>query len=303
MSVSVAFIGLGAMGAPMAANLVDAGIALRVYNRSAPRARALGERGATVCASIAEALEGARFVVSMVSDDSATRAVMLAPDGVVARAAPGTVIVDSSTNSLALTRAVAAEAHRRGLSHLDAPVSGSVAQARSRELVFMVGGDLPALELARPLLEAMGRMTVYMGRSGAGATMKLINNMISGTLTAALAEAMAVAYAAQVDPEAARRILGEGAAGSRLTQAKLPKMIARDFAPQFQLELMDKDLRYFLALAEQVDRPVPLGALVRSQLQGARLAGFGQLDTSALLLHITGQGVPHEAAPGRKGSA
>lgn len=297
MSVSVAFIGLGAMGAPMAANLLDAGIALRVYNRHAERAQALGARGAAVCASIAEAVEGARFVVSMVSDDNATRAVMLAPDGVVARAAPGTVIVDASTNSPALTRTVAAEAHRRGLLHLDAPVSGSIAQARSRELVFMVGGELPALELARPLLDAMGRMAVHVGHSGAGATMKLINNMISGVLTAAIAEAMAVAQAAHVDPEAARQILCEGAAGSRLTQSKIPKMIARDFAPQFQLELMDKDLRYFLALAEQVDRPVPLGALVRSQLQGARLAGLGQLDTSALLLHITGQPAPGKTAP------
>ncbi|MBN9461291.1 MAG: NAD(P)-dependent oxidoreductase [Burkholderiales bacterium] len=297
MSVSVAFIGLGAMGAPMAANLLDAGIALRVYNRHAERAQALGARGAVVCASIAEAVEGARFVVSMVSDDNATRAVMLAPDGVVARAAPGTVIVDASTNSPALTRTVAAEAHRRGLFHLDAPVAGSIAQARSRELVFMVGGELPALELARPLLEAMGRMTVHMGHSGAGATMKLINNMLSGVLTAAIAEAMAVAQAAHVDPEAARQILCEGAAGSRLTHSKIPKMIAHDFAPQFRLELMDKDLRYFLALAEQVDRPVPLGALVRSQLQGARLAGLGHLDTSALLLHITGQPARGETPP------
>lgn len=293
MSVSVAFIGLGAMGAPMAASLLDAGIALRVYNRTPARAQPLGGRGATVCDSIAGVVEGARFVVSMVSDDNASRAVMLSADGVVARAAPGTVIVDASTNSPALTRQVAAEAHRRGLAHLDAPVSGSVAQALSRELVFMVGGELPALELARPLLDAMGRLTIYMGHSGAGATMKLVNNMLSAVLTAAIAEAMSVAQAARLDPEATRQVLGEGAAGSRLTRSKIPKMIARDFSPQFQLELMDKDLRYFLALAEQLDRPVPIGALVRSQLQGARLAGFGHLDTSALLLHITGETPPH----------
>lgn len=293
MSVSVAFIGLGAMGAPMAASLLDAGIALRVYNRTPARAQPLGGRGATVCDSIAGVVEGARFVVSMVSDDNASRAVMLSADGVVARAAPGTVIVDASTNSPALSRQVAAEAHRRGLAHLDAPVSGSVAQALSRELVFMVGGELPALELAQPLLDAMGRLTIYMGHSGAGATMKLVNNMLSAVLTAAIAEAMSVAQAARLDPEATRQVLGEGAAGSRLTRSKIPKMIARDFSPQFQLELMDKDLRYFLALAEQLDRPVPIGALVRSQLQGARLAGFGQLDTSALLLHITGETPPH----------
>jgi len=284
MPNDVAFAGLGAMGAPMAANLLAAGFTVRAYNRSPEKAAALEARGARLCRSLSEAVTGAAFVVSMVADDEATRQVMLADDGVIARAAPGTIIIDSSTNTPAMAREVAQAASARGILHLDAPVSGSVAQAGNRELVFMVGGDEAPLERARPLLEAMGRMTIHCGPSGAGATIKLVNNMLSGTMNAAIAEAIALALAAGVNPEAAQAVLAEGAAGSRLTRTKLPKMLTRNFSPQFQLGLMDKDLRYFLAMAQQVDQPAPIAALVRSQFQAARRAGLGGLDVSALFL-------------------
>lgn len=289
MSDTIAFIGLGAMGAPMAANLLSAGFKVRAWNRSADKARSLAERGASVCASIAEAVDGAAFVVSIVADDEATRQVMLGREGVVASAAPGTIIIDSSTNTPAMAREVAAAARGREIDHLDAPVSGSTPQSRNRELVFMVGGDADVLERARPVLEAMGRMVVHCGDSGAGATIKLVNNMLSGTMNAAIAEAMAVACAAGVSTEAAQAVLSEGAAGSRLTRVKIPKMLGRDFSPQFQLGLMDKDLRYFLTLAQQVDQPAPVASLVRSQLQAARRAGLGELDVCALFLHARGE--------------
>ena len=296
MAETVAFIGTGAMGAPMASNLIDAGFALRVWNRSAERARSLAERGASVCATIAEAVTDARFVVSIVADDDATRAVMLGPNGVVAQAGPGTLIIDSSTNTPALVREVADAARACRLAHLDAPVSGSTAQSRQRELVFMVGGEAPAFAAAQPLFEAMGRMSVHVGASGAGATMKLINNMLSGTMNAAIAEAISVATAAGLDTGAVQTILAQGAAGCRLMQTKIPKMLARDFSPQFQLALMDKDLSYFLSLAQYVDRPVPIASLVRSQMQAGRRAGYGGLDVSAIWLQATGE-KPPEAAP------
>lgn len=288
MSTTIAFTGLGAMGAPMAENLLAAGFALRVWNRGPGRAEPLAARGATVCATPAEAMRGAAFVVSMVADDEATRQVMLGEHGVVGAAAPGTTIVDSSTNTPAMAREVAHAAAARGVHHLDAPVSGSIAQARGRELVFMVGGPRAAFDAAQPLFAAMGRMSRHMGESGAGATIKLVNNMLSGTMNAALAEAMSVALAAGLDPEAVRELLGEGAAGSRLVKTKIPKMAAGDFSPQFQLGLMEKDLRYFLGLAQELDRPVPVAALVRSQMQAARRAGLGTQDVSALFAHITG---------------
>jgi len=288
MSTTIAFTGLGAMGAPMAENLLAAGFALRVWNRGPGRTDPLAARGATVCATPAEALRGAAFVVSMVADDEATRQVMLGEHGVVAAAAPGTTIVDSSTNTPAMVREVSRAAAARGVHHLDAPVSGSIAQARGRELVFMVGGPQAAFDAAQPLFAAMGRMARRMGDSGAGATIKLVNNMLSGTMNAALAEAMSVALAAGLDPEATRELLGEGAAGSRLVKTKIPKMAAGDFSPLFQLGLMEKDLRYFLGLAQELDRPAPVAALVRSQMQAARRAGLGGQDVSALFAHISG---------------
>lgn len=291
MSV-IAFIGLGAMGGPMAANLLAAGHALRVWNRSPDKARSLVAAGATACQGIAEAVRGAQFVVSMVADDLATRAVMLGEEGVVASAAPGTLILDCSTNTPAMVREVARAAAARGIGHVDAPVSGSLAQARGRELVFMVGGEAADVERARPLLQAMGKSHRHMGPSGAGATIKLINNMLSGTVNAAIAEALLVAQAAGLDPEATQFVLGEGAAGSRLFKTKMPKIYARDFSPQFQLALMEKDLRYFLSLAQELDRPVPIASLVRSQMQAARRADLGGLDVSAVFLQVSGERPP-----------
>jgi len=286
---TVAFIGLGAMGAPMASNLRDAGFELRVFNRNAARTEALAQKGATVCASPAEAARGAQFVVSMVSDDTATRQVMLGADGVLAGASAGTVIVDSSTNTPAMAREVADAARARGCAYLDAPVSGSIAQARGRELVFMVGGEADAFDQAQPLFSAMGKMARHMGGQGSGATIKLVNNMLSGAMNAAIAEAMSVAEAAGLDPAVAQEVLNEGAAASRLTRTKIDKIRARDFSPQFQLALMEKDLRYFLALAQEVDRPAPITSLVRSQMQAARRADLGGLDVSAIFLHASGE--------------
>jgi 3-hydroxyisobutyrate dehydrogenase-like beta-hydroxyacid dehydrogenase len=284
-----AFIGLGAMGAPMAGNLIKAGMTIRVWNRSAARCAPLVSQGATACGSIAEAVRGADFVVSIVADDIATAEVMLSSAGVVASAAPGTLIIDCSTNTPGMVRQVAQAAKARGVHYLDAPVSGSVAQSAGRELVFMVGGDAQAFERAQPVFAAMGRMSRLMGESGSGATIKLINNMLSGTLNAAIGEAMAVAEASGLKSDDVRDILAEGAAASRLTRTKIPKIIARDFSPQFQLGLMEKDLRYFLALAQEVDRPVPIASTVRSQIQAARRASLGQLDVSAMFLHASGE--------------
>jgi 3-hydroxyisobutyrate dehydrogenase-like beta-hydroxyacid dehydrogenase len=295
---TVAFIGLGAMGSLMAKNLVAAGMTLRVYNRQSERTRAFAEMGVPVFETPAKAAQGADFVVSMVADDDATRSVMLGAEGVVGAANAGTVIIDSSTNTPSASREVAQRAAERGIAYLDAPVSGSLPQARGRELVFMVGGERAAFERAQPLFAAMGRQTSYMGASGSGASIKLINNMLSGTVSTALAEALTVAEAAGLDAKAVQEVLGEGAAASRLLKGKMPKMLGRDFSPQFQLSLMEKDLRYFLALAQSVDVPAPIASLVRSQLQSARRAGLGGLDVAAVYLQSSGrqarQGPPSE---------
>jgi 3-hydroxyisobutyrate dehydrogenase len=286
---TVAFVGLGAMGSRMALNLHAAGHKVRGFNRDRAKAKPLAEKGVEIADSIAAAVRGAEFVVSMVSDDAATREVMLAGAGVLSAAAAGTVILDSSTNTPAMAREVAKAAAAKRCNYLDAPVSGSILQAQGKELVFMVGGDKGAFERAQPLFQAMGRMARHMGDSGAGATIKLVNNMLTAAATVALAEAAQVTEAAGLDPAAALEILGEGAAGSRLLKAKLPKMLKRDFSPQFALELMDKDLRYFLALAQELDRPAPVASFARSQYQAARRAALGKLDSCAVFLHAAGE--------------
>jgi 3-hydroxyisobutyrate dehydrogenase len=286
---TVAFVGLGAMGSRMALNLHAAGHKVRGFNRDRAKAKPLAEKGLEIADSIAAAVRGAEFVVSMVSDDAATREVMLAGAGVLSAAAAGTVILDSSTNTPAMAREVAKAAAAKRCNYLDAPVSGSILQAQGKELVFMVGGDKGAFERAQPLFQAMGRMARHMGDSGTGATIKLVNNMLTAAATVALAEAAQVTEAAGLDPAAALEILGEGAAGSRLLKAKLPKMLKRDFSPQFALELMDKDLRYFLALAQELDRPAPVASFARSQYQAARRAALGKLDSCAVFLHAAGE--------------
>ena len=285
----VAFIGLGAMGSRMAMNLHAAGIKLKVFNRDPAKAKPFADKGIAVAGSIADAVKDAEFVVSIIADDKATREVMLGDTGVVASAAKGTIVLDSSTNSPAMAKEVAAAAAKKGIVYLDAPVSGSLAQAQGKELVFLVGGDAKAFEKAQPLFSAMGRMAKRIGDSGAGATLKLINNMISATLTCALAEAAMAAEAAGLDKDATVEILGEGAAGCRLTKTKLPKMLKRDFAAQFQIALMDKDVRYFLSMAQDLDVPTPVSSVVRAQYQGARKMALGALDTAALFLYSTGE--------------
>jgi len=289
MTTTIAFLGLGAMGSRMAVNLQSAGFALRVYNRDRAKVRPFADKGVPVCDTPAAAMQGASFAVSMVADDVATRAVMLGAGGAVAAAAAGAIIIDSSTNTPAMAREVAQAAAARGVQYLDAPVSGSLAQAQGKELVFMVGGDAAAFERAQPVFKAMGRMAKHMGASGTGATIKLINNMLSGAATAAIAEAVIAAEAAGLDRAATLEVLGEGAAGSRLLKTRMPKMFSRDFAPSFQLQLMEKDLRYFLLLAQELDRPMPVASLVRSQFQAARRGALGALDSSALFLQAAGE--------------
>jgi 3-hydroxyisobutyrate dehydrogenase-like beta-hydroxyacid dehydrogenase len=286
---TVAFIGLGAMGSRMAMNVHAAGIKLRVYNRDKAKTKPFADKGIEVADSIAAAVKGADFVVSIIADDAATRAVMLGEAGVVASAAKGTVVLDSSTNSPAMVKEVAAAATKKGIVYLDAPVSGSLAQAQGKELVFLVGGDPAGFDKAQPLFSAMGRLAKRIGGTGAGATLKLINNMISATLTAALVEAAMTAEAAGLDKDATVEILSEGAAGCRLTKTKLPKMLKRDYAPQFQIALMDKDVRYYLAMAQDLDVPTPVSSAVRSQYQGARRASLGGLDTAGLFAYAASE--------------
>ena len=177
--MKIAFLGLGIMGAGMASRLVKAGFDVTVYNRNPARAAPLGEAGAKVAASAREAATGADIVISMVSDDAAARAMWT---DALTGLKPGAIAVESSTVSPGWVKEWAALVAAKGGQALDAPVTGSKAAAENGELVFLVGGDAAALETAGPAFAAMGKGTIRLGASGAGATLKLINNFMCGCL-------------------------------------------------------------------------------------------------------------------------
>ncbi|MEO3870444.1 2-hydroxy-3-oxopropionate reductase [Nonomuraea sp. B12E4] len=280
---SIAFIGLGIMGSPMAVHLVKAGHSVTGYNRSPAKARPLAEAGGRVAGSIAEAVRGAEVVALMVPDSPDVRDVLTGDAGVFAHAAPGTLIIDFSSIRPDVTRELAEEAAKHGLRHLDAPVSGGEAGARNAALSIMVGGGSDDFEAARPIFDAVGRTVVHVGPSGAGQTVKAANQLIVAANIEALAEAVVFLRAYGVDLEAALEVLGGGLAGSAVLTQKRANMLNHSFEPGFRIELHHKDMGIVTSAAREAGVVLPLGALVAQLVAAANAAGDGGLDHSALL--------------------
>lgn len=279
---SIGFIGLGIMGHPMAANLIRAGYAVTVWNRTRDKARDLVELGADEAASPREAARRADVVITMVSDDSAIEQVYYGDEGVFAGLSPGTIVVDSSTITPGLSRRLAEDAAAKYCDFLDAPVTGSRPQAEEGALVFLAGGSAEVLERVRPILLTMGRDVIHIGANGSGSAVKLANNMVGAANLAALAEGMAIAAAAGIDPGKFLDVIQSGGAASRMAEMKSGKIIDGDFAAQFALSLMHKDLRLASALADSVRIPTPMLEAARRLYREAEAAGFGGEDMSAV---------------------
>ncbi|WP_404823993.1 2-hydroxy-3-oxopropionate reductase [Nonomuraea gerenzanensis] len=280
---AIAFIGLGIMGSPMAVHLVRAGHAVAGYNRTPEKARPLAEAGGRVAESIADAVAGAEVVALMVPDSPDVQEVLTGPGGVFEHAAPGTLIIDFSSIRPDVTRELAAEAGRRDLRYLDAPVSGGEAGARNAALSIMVGGQADAFEAARPVFDAVGRTVVHVGPSGSGQTVKAANQLIVAANLEALAEAVVFLRAYGVDLEAALEVLGGGLAGSAVLTQKGANMVGHSFEPGFRLALHHKDLGIVTSAAREAGVVLPLGALVAQLVASANAVGDGALDHSALL--------------------
>ncbi|MEV0996206.1 2-hydroxy-3-oxopropionate reductase [Nonomuraea sp. NPDC050202] len=280
---AIAFIGLGIMGSPMAVHLVKAGHAVAGYNRTPEKAGPLAAAGGRAAESIADAVTGAEVVALMVPDSPDVQDVLAGPGGVFEHAAPGTLIIDFSSIRPDVTRELAEEAGRRGLRHLDAPVSGGEAGARNAALSIMVGGDADAFEAARPVFEAVGRTVVHVGPSGSGQTVKAANQLIVAANIEALAEAVVFLRAYGVDLEAALEVLGGGLAGSAVLEQKGANMVGHSFEPGFRIELHHKDLGIVTSAAREAGVVLPLGALVAQLVASANAVGDGALDHSALL--------------------
>lgn len=280
---NLAFYGLGLMGGGMARRLLTAGFPLTVYNRNPQKSAALAAMGARVAATPAEAASQAQIVFSMVADDEASRSIWLGENGALNSVAPGTVLVESSTLSIRWVKELAAAASTKGCELLDAPVTGSKAQAAAGELTFLVGGPPNALESARPAFLAMGRVVRHMGPTGSGAMLKLINNFLCGVQVASLAEAMALIERSGLDRDQALEVLKAGAPGSPLLRLIADRMTACDFTPNFLLRLMTKDLSYAVAEGAQRSLEITTAAAALQRFKQAIAAGQGDKDMSALI--------------------
>jgi 3-hydroxyisobutyrate dehydrogenase len=279
----VALLGLGTMGAGMAANWLAKGFQLSVWNRTHARAQALADKGARVATTPREAAEGADCVFAMVADDAASRAVWLGDDGALAGAKTGAVVVESSTLTPDWVRELAGRARAKGCGFLDAPVGGSRLAAASGELRFFVGGDAATLDKARPALIAIGSKIDLLGPAGAGATWKLINNQLVAAQVAALGEALDVARKAGFRPVQISSLILNGAASSPIVKMKLPSMLSGDYdEPDFALSLMLKDARYAAALAQSLGAPADLVSSAVKAFARAEAKGLGAKDIAAV---------------------
>jgi len=279
----VALLGLGTMGAGMAANWLAKGFDLTVWNRTRARTHALADKGARVATTPREAAEGADCVFAMVADDTASRAVWLGDDGALAGAKTGAVVVESSTLTPDWVRELAGRARAKGCAFLDAPVGGSRQAAASGELRLFVGGDAATLDKARPALIAIGSKIDLLGPAGAGATWKLINNQLIATQVAALSEALDVARKAGFRPVQISSLILNGAALSPIVKMKLPSMLNGDYdEPDFALSLMLKDARYAAALAQSLGAPADLVSSAVKAFARAEAKGLGAKDIAAV---------------------
>ncbi|HEV7194700.1 MAG TPA: 2-hydroxy-3-oxopropionate reductase [Pedococcus sp.] len=280
---TIAFIGLGIMGSPMALHLANAGHDVVGYNLHPDKTAPLVEAGGRAATSIAEAVTNADIVAVMVPDSPDVQQVLLGEDGVFANAKEGTLVIDFSSIRPDVTVELAKEATRRGFRLLDAPVSGGEAGARSAALSIMVGGAVTDFDAAKDVFDAVGRTVVHVGGNGAGQTVKAANQLIVAANIQALAEAVVFLDAYGVDLEAALDVLGGGLAGSKVLDQKRGNLVNHDFTPGFRIDLHHKDMGIVTAAAREAGVVVPLGALVAQLMASARANGDGGLDHSALL--------------------
>lgn len=280
---SIAFIGLGVMGSPMAVHLANAGHDVTGYNLSPDKYGPLRAAGGSTAGSIAEAVAGAEIVCVMVPDSPDVREVLTGEGGVYANAKPNALIIDFSSIRPDVTIELAREASEKGFRLLDAPVSGGEAGAKNAALSIMVGGSDEDFAAAEQVFERVGKTVVHVGPAGAGQTVKAANQLIVAANIQALSEAVVFVESYGVNPEAALEVLGGGLAGSAVLNQKRQNMLDRTFDPGFRIDLHHKDLGIVTAAARESGVVVPVGSLLAQLMAAARAQGDGGLDHSALL--------------------
>jgi 3-hydroxyisobutyrate dehydrogenase len=262
MTDHIGFIGLGIMGQGMAANILKAGFPLTVWNRTVAKTEGLSASGATVASSPAELAAQCDVVIVCVSDTEDVRDVILGEGGVIEGIRPGSLVIDMSTISPAVTREIAVVLAEQEVAMLDAPISGGSEGAAQGTLSIMVGGDPRDLARAMPVLETMGKRITLVGPNGAGQTVKLVNQVLVVGNCLAMSEALLLAQAGGVDLQRCLEAVEAGAAGSWMLSNRGPQILARDWRPGFTIALQQKDLRLVLEAADQQGAPLPGTALI-----------------------------------------
>jgi 3-hydroxyisobutyrate dehydrogenase-like beta-hydroxyacid dehydrogenase len=281
--MQAAFIGLGALGTPMATNLLRAGWSLTVHNRSREREQPLASQGAQRAATPAAAAAAAPLLCLCLSDDSAVSAVLLeAAEAAIGGLAPGSLVIDFSTIAPASSEALAGQLAQRGVAYLDAPVTGGTEGARAGTLSVLVGGAAADLERARPLLAVVGGRISHFGPVGAGQRVKAVNQVLVAGSYAAVAEALALGQRLGLPMPQVCEALVDGAAGSWALRHRAASMLAGDYPLGFKLALHHKDLAIALAAAAATGLQLPVCEQVAAMEAALMAAGHGEEDVSAL---------------------
>jgi 2-hydroxy-3-oxopropionate reductase len=279
---TLGFIGLGAMGAPMARNLLKSQHVVTVFARRPESMAPLLDAGARAAASPAAVASQSDIVFTMVTNTEAVEDVALGPQGIVHGGRPGLVVIDHSTIVPARAKRLADELHKYGISMLDAPVSGGVAAAEAGTLSIMVGGDAGVYERCRPLLAALGHTITHIGESGAGQVAKACNQICTIVNQQAAAEAMVLAERSGVDPLKVKEALMAGFGASRMLDLQAPKMIARDFNGKVESRLHHKDILIVLQMARELGVALPASAAAADTLTRLQQQGGARQDSAAI---------------------
>jgi 3-hydroxyisobutyrate dehydrogenase len=262
VSERVGFVGLGIMGQGMARNLLKAGFAVRVWNRTASKAEPLVAEGAEAGSSPADVAAHCDIVVTCVSDTPDVEAVMLGDEGIIHGAKRGSLVIDCSTISPQATREIAAKLSEKGIRLIDAPVSGGSEGAAKGTLTIMVGGAEEDFQQALPVLQAMGKTITHIGEVGSGQVVKLVNQVLVVGNCLAMCEALLLAQAGGVDLQKTFNAISQGAAGSWMFTNRAPQIMRRDWRPGFTIALQQKDLRLVLDAADELGVPLPGTSLI-----------------------------------------
>jgi len=281
-SKKLAFVGMGIMGLPMAGHLLAAGHAVTVHSRTKSKAESILAKGARWATSPAEAARESDVLFLCVTDTPDVRDVLLGEGGVIEAAREGLVVVDHSTISPTATREMSAELGKKGVTMLDAPVSGGDLGARTATLSIMVGGPEQTFASVEPLFRLMGKTITHCGETGAGQLTKLVNQILVSVTNLAVSEALVFAKSNGLDAQKTLAAVSGGAAGSWQLQNLGPRMLKGDFAPGFTIDLQQKDLRLVIEAAAQAKTPLPALALVHQLFTSAQAAGRGGDGTQAL---------------------